>query len=576
MKKQWMVNFGVAFSIFPVSTIQVMAANLESGSNSAIPTAQSSAWDNAYGGADKSYDTELLRLRAQIAPRFKTLQFHDSVTGKTMAYNLYTPKNYDPKKRYPLVLFMADASTVGKGAAAPLMQGYGGIIWATDESQAKCPSFVLVPAFTGPENVTNDNWGVSDELGIALRLLLQTVAQYSIDPKRLYTTGQSMGGMISFYLNANHPDLFAASLFVGSQWDVKVLTPLAKQSFFYIVSSGDPKASKGMKELGVMLKDKRVDFEQTEFAANLSQVEQDRQVQSLIAQGKSINFVQFTKGTLTPIKAQGLPEGAVEHMYSFDHAYLLRPVRDWLFTHSKPLLSAQQLYDKGLTTTDETQAFIYLLQSAKMGNGKAQEALAEAYEKGKGVSRDIPQAVAWYEKAIAQGVDRAMLNLGILYFNGTELQKDNAKAMKLFRQAWARGHMKAARYLGIMAEEGRGIAIDYPKAYQWYKKASDAGDITAADRIGVLYEKGLGVHQSYAHALEWYQVAAPSPKASSQNVYPRIHALTRLGYFYENGLGVKVDTMQALDWYRVAASETHIEAQAYVAEAKAAIERLSK
>lgn len=27
------------------------------------------------------------------------------------------------------------------------MQGYGGIIWATDEAQAKHPAFVLVPAF---------------------------------------------------------------------------------------------------------------------------------------------------------------------------------------------------------------------------------------------------------------------------------------------------------------------------------------------------------------------------------------------------------------------------------------------
>ena len=143
-----------------------------------------------------------------------------------------------------------------------------------------------------------------------------------------------MGGMISFYLNANHPDLFAASLFVGSQWDVNVLAPLANQSFFYIVSSGDPRASKGMNELGAMLKGKGASYGQIEFAANLPQAEQDRKVQDLIAQGKRINFVQFTKGTLVPASIRG-SEMFVEHMYSFDHAYLLSPVRDWLFQQRK-------------------------------------------------------------------------------------------------------------------------------------------------------------------------------------------------------------------------------------------------
>lgn len=69
----------------------------------------------------------------------------------------------------------------------------------------------------GPENVVNDDWEATDEVDMTLRLLSSVVSQYSIDKNRLYTTGQSMGGMISFYLNANQPDLFAASIFVASQ-----------------------------------------------------------------------------------------------------------------------------------------------------------------------------------------------------------------------------------------------------------------------------------------------------------------------------------------------------------------------
>ena len=53
---------------------------------------QNAAWDKQYGGADKSYDSRLLALREQIAPRFEVLTFKDPKTGKEMQYNLYTPK----------------------------------------------------------------------------------------------------------------------------------------------------------------------------------------------------------------------------------------------------------------------------------------------------------------------------------------------------------------------------------------------------------------------------------------------------------------------------------------------------
>ncbi|MFV0541224.1 MAG: alpha/beta hydrolase-fold protein [Aestuariibaculum sp.] len=292
---------------------------------------QTVTWNKAYGGADKAYDTELLKFRDEIAPKFQTLEFKDSITGKTMAYNLYIPKNYDKSKTYPLVLFMADGSTTGKGTEAPLKQGYGGIIWATDESQSENPSFVLVPSYVGPENVVNDNWETSEEVDITLRLLKKIVSEYLIDQNRLYTTGQSMGGMISFYLNATNKDLFAASIFVGSQWDISVLKPLVNEKFFYIVSAGDPKASKGMMEVGKLLTQNGVKFGKTEFSVKLPQIEQEQKIRELLKADYPINFVEFTIGTVGPNGSTDFSE----HMYSFDYAYKLKSVRDWLFKQTK-------------------------------------------------------------------------------------------------------------------------------------------------------------------------------------------------------------------------------------------------
>ncbi len=330
--------------IFVLLTLVLFSCKTENKTNEnnsqTIPTEISQTkWDNSYGGADKSYDLELLKMREKIAPTFKTLKFTDKTTGKTMEYSLFVPKNYDKTKKYPLVLFMADASTVGKGVIAPLMQGYGGIIWATDESQAKNPSFVLVPSYKGPETtakgmktVVNDSWETTEEVDITLRLLDAVVTEYRIDKNRLYTTGQSMGGMMSFYFNVKKPDLFAASLFVGSQWDIAVLEPLTKKNFFYVVSAGDEKASKGMQELGEMLTKKGVKFGEKEFSAKLSSTEKEKQISELINENLPINFVKFTAKTVTPSEET---KGGAEHMYSFDYAYQLESVRDWLFKQTK-------------------------------------------------------------------------------------------------------------------------------------------------------------------------------------------------------------------------------------------------
>lgn len=281
---------------------------------------------------DKSYDIQLTAMKTAVIPKFKTYKFEDKSVGRTMTYNLFLPKDYDGKKSYPMVLFMPDASTVGKGAAWALEQGYGGIIWATDENQAKNPCIVLVPSFDGPEPATNDEWETSDEVKIIPNLVEYIALNYKVDRNRIYTTGQSMGGMISFYLNVNYPNLFAASMFVSSQWDTNVLQSLVGKKFFYIVSDADAKASPKMTELGNLLTKNGEKFSEITFSARLPITEQNAKVESMIADGNIANFVRFTPNTVMP---EGRESIFAEHMYAFDRAYLLDAAREWLFKQSK-------------------------------------------------------------------------------------------------------------------------------------------------------------------------------------------------------------------------------------------------
>ena len=286
----------------------------------------------AGGGVDKSGDALLQAMISEIAPKYQLLTFDDAETGTSLQYYLFVPEDYDASQSYPLIQFIPDSSVVGKDAEAVLTQGWGGLIWATDAEQAKHASFVVVPVFT--ETIVDDNFNHSQQIDVAVRLLQSLTEEYSIDTDRIYTTGQSMGGMTSFYMNVTWPDLFAASLYVGSQWDVNVLSAVEDDTFFYVVSAGDPKASAGQSELMSLFDSDDVSYSAAEWSAQDDAEAQNAAVAALLTEGNSANFVTFTEGS-TLAEGQTASSGAGEHMTSFDYAYKIEAIRDWLFAQEK-------------------------------------------------------------------------------------------------------------------------------------------------------------------------------------------------------------------------------------------------
>ena len=283
-------------------------------------------------GVDKSGDTELQNMISEVAPKFQLFTFADDETGTSLQYQLYIPDSYDADQHYPLVQFIPDSSVVGRGTDTVLTQGWGGLIWATDEEQSKHPSFVVVPIFT--ETIVDDNFNHHEQIDVAVRLLKSLVETYSIDESKIYTTGQSMGGMTSFYLSTAYPDFFAAYLFVGCQWDTAQLQGLEQKAFFYIVSAGDPKASVGQAALLAVFDADNAAYSLAEWSAQDDADTQNAAVTALLAEGNEQNFITFSLGT-TLAEGQTSGGGAGEHMTSFDYAYKLEAVRDWLFAQSK-------------------------------------------------------------------------------------------------------------------------------------------------------------------------------------------------------------------------------------------------
>ena len=279
------------------------------------------------GGMQMENDPEVQEVLDTAGSKFTQASFTDPDTGTALEYSLYIPSDYDDTEKYPLIMFIPDSSGSGKSAAELVEQYYGAAVWATDEEQKKHPSFVLVPAFS--ETVVDDSWNTSDQIETAVKLIKSIEEKYHIDTDRVYTTGQSMGCMTSLYLNSRYPDLFAASLYVSGQWDISVLENMEEQTFFYITSAGDEKASGGQSEVMDMFDADGAAYTYGEW--NCKDEDQNEKAEELISEGLPANMIRF-EAEFTDDSGN---QQSLTHMLSFNYAYKIEAVRDWLFNQTK-------------------------------------------------------------------------------------------------------------------------------------------------------------------------------------------------------------------------------------------------
>jgi predicted peptidase len=162
-------------------------------------------------GQAATNQTELLAKIRQI-PR----QVHSEArtfrerTGKdSISYRLFKPLPFDSAKTYPLVLSLhgggprKNFNDLLEPFAPGFAYGIGRL--ASPEEQAKHPSFVVVPWSNGR------GWNETN-LRLVVGIINALRSEFSIDPKRIYVTGQSMGGSGTWEVLARHPEMFAAGI----------------------------------------------------------------------------------------------------------------------------------------------------------------------------------------------------------------------------------------------------------------------------------------------------------------------------------------------------------------------------
>jgi len=163
-------------------------------------------------GQGATNQTELL-LRLRHLPKQIPSEARAFANAKSlrraMQYRLYKPLSFDPAKTYPLVLSLHGGGPRHRfeDLLEPFAPGfsYGIGRLVSPETRSKHPAFVLAPWSGG------QGWDAAN-IRLVIGILDSLRAEFKIDSKRIYVTGQSMGGAGTWAFLAAHPKLFAAGI----------------------------------------------------------------------------------------------------------------------------------------------------------------------------------------------------------------------------------------------------------------------------------------------------------------------------------------------------------------------------
>lgn len=147
----------------------------------------------------------------ELATSFETRTFVSS-KGDTLKYLFLQPLNYDPSRKYPLVVCLHGgpipihsdrARHAEVPEPAPLL--------SQEANREKYPAFIFVPQ--GPPG---HSWGGFLNFPSVDSLVFETIGaleqEFEIDQNRRYVAGGSLGGYGAWYFIATRPEMFAAAI----------------------------------------------------------------------------------------------------------------------------------------------------------------------------------------------------------------------------------------------------------------------------------------------------------------------------------------------------------------------------
>jgi poly(3-hydroxybutyrate) depolymerase len=149
-------------------------------------------------------------MSQKLASGPQVLTFFSDADDTEQPYGLYLPKNYDPAKKYPLVIMLHGAGSNHRLALRRVFAKSNG----EDETDVEASRYF--PSWDDVEYIVASPLarGTAGYQGIPEQdvydVLDDVKKRFSIDENRIYLTGLSMGGGGTLWIGLTRPDIWAA------------------------------------------------------------------------------------------------------------------------------------------------------------------------------------------------------------------------------------------------------------------------------------------------------------------------------------------------------------------------------
>jgi localization factor PodJL len=150
-----------------------------------------------------------------------------------------------------------------------------------------------------------------------------------------------------------------------------------------------------------------------------------------------------------------------------------------------------------------------LRSAASAGDPAAAFEIGNRFAEGRGATKDLAAAVAWYSRAAEEGLAVGQYRLGSLYERGQGVARDFDEAVRWYQRAADQGNVGAMHNLAVLLSQGDdGTPPDMSKAVEWFLAAANYGVKDSQYNLGVIYARGLGPNTDLGEAYKWFAIAA--------------------------------------------------------------------
>lgn len=167
-----------------------------------------------------SQDTDIYVPRFWDQPMHRYDDYYDEISNIHIPYRVIEPRDYDPSKEYPVILFLhgagyrfnsSDDVDLNKLQVSTLASSFiFNYEWMTK-------AIIIAP------QISKSDWwdfgqNSNGSLDAAMRIFENVTSEYSCDSSRYYVTGGSMGGYATWQVAVKYNNVFAAAMPMCGWW----------------------------------------------------------------------------------------------------------------------------------------------------------------------------------------------------------------------------------------------------------------------------------------------------------------------------------------------------------------------